>query len=1452
MGVEASWTADERQETMPGFGAATRAWFLSRFQAPTPVQVRGWARIAAGDHALLIAPTGSGKTLAAFLWALDHVAHTSAASPGVRVLYLSPLKALGYDVERNLRGPLDGIRATAAASGGELLPVGVSVRTGDTSQRDRERFRRRPSEILITTPESLFLMLSSRARETLRGVETVIIDEIHALAGTKRGVHLALSLERLSLLCGREPQRIGLSATVSPAAEIARFLSGGRPVEVVDASERPNVALSVLWPSGAAPSAAGGETPMLWEAVAPQLVEMVRSNRSTLIFVNSRRLCERLVAKLGELAGDPGFVKAHHGSLSRAQRLEVEGELKAGRLRGIIATSSLELGIDMAAVDLVVQVGSPGAVARGLQRVGRAGHAVGELSRGVFVPRHPAELLECAAVVRGMRDGAVEPTRVPLRCLDVLAQQIVAMCTVEAWNVAALLTLARRAWPYRDLSRASLDGVLELLSGRYASEAGLADLRPRLAWDRSNDRIEALAGARHVVTANAGTIPDRGLFRVSLGEGGPRVGELDEEMVHETRRGDVVVLGASAWRVEEITRDQVVVSPAPGESGRLPFWRGDAAGRHPALGRAIGVLHAEIVARDEDHAVAWLGSVCALDPLAAAAAVAYVHQQAASSAVPTDRVLVAERFRDEVGDWRVCLLSPWGVRVHAALGLVIQALAARRSGATPLAVWSDEGIALRWADSDEPPSLRDLLPGPDDLAELGELIADPLGQTPMFSGHFRENAARALLLVRRRPGERTALWAQRRRAEDLLAAVRGVGDFPIVLETLRECLQDVFDLPALEALLAGLHDGGVRLVETVTPRPSPMARNLVWEWVASWMYQYDLPLAERRAGALALDRELLRDLLGQEELRTLLDPAVLAEVEAELQGLHRPAGNADELLQLLRRVGDLNAEEIAARSVESPADWLSALMKQGRVIEVRLAGEPRWIAAEEAARYQVGLGVELGPRADPTSETPAEALRAILLRFARGRGPFLLEAPAARYKLPLGAVEAVLRDVESRDLVRSGGFRPGGSGLDWCDAEVLRRLRRRTLHRLRAEIAPVEPAALARFCARWHGLGRSGASGPALDEALLRLEGCPLPFAVLEREILPARVPGYQPRWLDERSALGGLVWLGCGTAGTRDALVVLARRERVPLLFDAPVRPAALSALAGAVLDHLEQRGAAFQVELQLGLVARPSLAELEAALWELVRAGLVHNDAFEPLRTLAAPRRPGRGPKARGGRWAATSRLFALPSDPTERALARAMSLLDRYGVLSRAAAADEEQGLREAGLRGPSTLTGALRAMEEAGRIRRGAFVVGADPIQHALPLAVERLRAARNEVDGAMVLSVLDPANPWGMVVPWPEGTLRPARAAGARLVTVNGVPALVLERGDRLGVITPEDDVLAVAARALCASQGRMRITQIDGLPARQHPRYEALRAAGFGSDPRGLVWAQVRGASGSR
>ncbi len=1507
------------------FSPAVRAWFETSFPEATPPQAQGWPVIAEGHHSLILAPTGSGKTLAAFLWAIDRLVSRptpAGATHRTRLVYVSPLRALAVDVEKNLRSPLQGIRLAAERLGVPYTEPVVGMRTGDTPADERRLLVRHPPDILITTPESLYLMLTSAARETLRGVEAVIVDEIHAVAATKRGSHLALTLERLEHWVrgggGPAPQRIGLSATQRPLDEIARFLGGveggePRPVAIVDAGVRKPLEVEVVIPLDdmgelgqvideptSGPAAAGPARRSIWPAMHPRLLELVLEHRSTLIFVNARRLAERLATRLNELHWEgearggendgrppdaPELVKAHHGSLSRERRLEIEDELKSGRLRGLVATSSLELGIDMGAVDLVVQVSSPGAVSTGLQRIGRAGHQVGEPSRGKVFPKHRADLLETAVVVERMQAGLIEQTHYPRNPLDVLCQHVVAMCALDEWSVDELAGVVRSAAPFADLSDEVLTSVLDLLAGRYPSEE-FAELRPRLVWDRVAGIVRGRAGAQRLAVTNPGTIPDRGLFTVTLPDG-TRVGELDEEMVYESRPGETFLLGASTWRIEDITFQKVVVTPAPGQPGKMPFWHGDGPGRPLELGRALGAFTRELRAAPgagADPAARLRAS--GLDERAASNLLAYLDEQAeATGAVPDDRTIVVERFRDEIGDWRVCVLSPFGAQVHAPWAMALQHQLAERWGMAVELMWSDDGIAIRLPESVEELLDEELLLDPDEVADV--LMAQ-LPATAMFASRFRECAGRALLLPRRRPDQRTPLWQQRQRSADLLSVAGKYPAFPILLEATRECFNDVFDVPALVEVLRDLRSRKVRLVSVDTRQASPFAQSLLFGWIAVYMYEGDAPLAERRAAALALDRDLLRDLLGAEELRELVDPEALADLELELQRLvdGRRARDVDELHDLVRLLGPLTVEELVARSRPgAPVEgWVEQLVGERRAFVAHVAGEARVAAAEDAGRLRdaLGVAVPVGLPQACTASVPTPLVD-LVARYARTHGPFLTQHPAERYGVAPGPVRAALEDLAGQGRVVRGEFRPDGVEREWCDDEVLRQLRRRSLAALRREVEPVDAATLARFLPRWHGIGATRRGPDALVEAIGQLQGAPLVASTLHRDVLAARLVDHEPGDLDALCTAGEVVWVGAGAIGSTDGRVRLAFRDQAALLLPEPDgrgEDEPLEGVHAALHDHLQRHGASFWADLVRAAQEAGQPYDdptVLAALWDLVWAGLVTNDSLAPLRAFVggtgrrptAPRgspagrgrpRPGRlarlGPPAGAGRWSLTAPLLAPRPTPTELAHARALQLLERYGILTREAALGEGA---EGGFAGVYPV---LKALEERGQVRRGYFVAGLGAAQFAVAGAVDRLRGARRAADGEdpeeaeqpIVLAATDPAQPFGAALPWPATEGRPARAAGALVVLADGEALAFLERGAHRLVRFPaglEDDRWAEAVGRL-VDAGRFRsieLRTIDGLSVHEAAPevHDALGRAGFKPAYKGWTRRSGRG-----
>jgi Lhr-like helicase len=1611
----------------------------------------GWPVIARGENALILAPTGTGKTLAAFLWCLDrlmlqpwvphiygrslpgdvgdHALPTASQKEGCRIVYVSPLKALTVDVERNLRSPLAGMANMARRMGVDFREPAISVRTGDTPQRERARFARHPAEILITTPESLYLLLTSQAAEALRTVDTVIIDEIHALVPTKRGAHLALSLERLQALTKRPLQRIGLSATQRPLEEVARFLGGVelpetprtpdvpipvdagestpaawssdaleaaplryRPVTIVNASAPKQLKLRIEVPVedmahlgeqeeiSSGPASQMPRRVSIWNAIHPRLLEIIRERNSTILFVNSRQVAERLAGALNELAGEP-IARAHHGSLAAAQRSVIEEQLKAGQIRVLCATSTLELGIDMGAVDLVIQIEAPPSVASGMQRIGRAGHHVDAISEGILFPKYRADLVACAAVTRAMHEGHIESTRFPRNPLDVLAQQLVAIVAhppnaatptrlkklsakslsakklrtpslrlfsgarvgdetssglaepsgapgpgsprigprpwgggldFETWeskqqtglnrqesvnevpkpevSVDALFDLVRRAAPFGGLTRAAFEGVLDLLSGRYPSDE-FAELRPRLTWDRVRNVVTARDGAARLAILNAGTIPDRGLYGVFLAysEGkAVRVGELDEEMVFESHPGETFILGASTWRIVEITHDRVLVTPAPGEPGKMPFWKGDGPGRPLEFGRRIGALVRELRALPKPAALTRLVADHDLDPGAAENLMQFLaDQEAATEQVPDDRTVVIERVRDELGDWRVCVLTPFGSRIHIPWAMAVSARIRAAGGPEVETLWGDDGFVLRFPDTDEPPDPDWFLV---ESAEAMQLVLRQLGSTALFAGRFREAAGRALLLPRRRADARSPLWQLRKRSYDLLSVASRYPSFPLLLEAYRECLRDVFDMPALIETLRAIEQRQLRVHVVETRKPSPFAASLLFSYVANFLYDGDAPLAERRAQALTIDQDQLRELLGEADLRELLDANAIADVEEAAQCLaeNYRARSADGIHDLCLRLGDLSREELARRVV-SP-DLLAhvdRLIRSRRLLELRIAGERRLVAAEDAARYRDGLGIPLPPGlAVALLEPVAHPVLELVRRYARTHGPFTLREAADRFALDAVAVENALRQLAGEGRVLEGGFRPGGLHREWCDAEILRQIRRKSLAKLRREVEPVEQHTLARFLTHWQGLlapRRTGhANLDALLDAIESLQGAPLPASLVESSILPARISDYGPAGLDTLIAAGEVAWAGVEPIGERDGRIALFLADKLPLL--AQHRPIVdpLTEREAKLLAVLESTGASFFDPLHQAAGGGYPGETIEA-LWSLVWRGLITNDSLHALRAYTArpesartPRRLQTGavfrsrrttPPTAQGRWSllplrASQGKENAPT-ATEASHALALQLLNRYGVLMReSVTAENVPG-------GFSAVYDVLKALEESGRIRRGYFVAGLGATQFALPAAVDLLRQLRTpppeEKPEFVQLAATDPANPYGSVLRWPELPVADedaesaprilTRAAYAEVILRNGQLVAWLRRGNPnvlvfLPAEEPERSQTAVGlAHFLCSrGQEKMRqsshqgvlITTINGQPVAAHPMARFLMDAGFHPGPLGM------------
>lgn len=1520
-----------------------RRWFTETFSAPTDVQSHAWPAIAASRHTLLLAPTGSGKTLAAFLVALDRLIFprsdsTSPSPPapaGVRTLYVSPLKALGVDVALNLQRPLAGILECARRENLPSREPRIAIRTGDTPASERARFPRQPPDILITTPESLYLLLTSKASRALASVDTVIVDEIHSLVANKRGAHLFVTLERLEQLrldlrdAPPPLQRIGLSATQRPLDEVARLLGGAefdatdpailrpRSVEIIAAGARKVLDLRIEMPalermqssklvghavappterspterpaaSDYAPVDASAPPTSQWFAIYPELVEQIRAHRSTMLFVNSRRLAERLAAAINETAKAP-LALAHHGSLARDQRQHIEQRLKSGDLPAIVATSSLELGIDMGAVDLVIQVAAPPSIAAGLQRIGRAGHQVGVPSKGLIFPKYRGDLLACAAAAARMTTGEVEETFYPRNPLDVLAQQVVAMVSLAPRRVEQLYSLVRKAAPFHDLPRTAFDGVLDMLAGRYPSD-DFSELRPRVTWDRIAGIVTARQGAQRLAIANAGTIPDRGLYGVFLADhqgAGARVGELDEEMVFETKAGDVILLGASSWEVREITNDRVLVVPAPGAVARLPFWRGDGPGRPLEFGRAIGRLARQLAELPASAARKQLTSRHGLQRDAADQLIAYIREQVSATRgpPPSDESVVVECFRDEVGDWRIALLSPFGLRVHAPWALAAAARLRQERPGEHDVIWDDDGIVFRVPASDDPPPLDWLIPKADDVEAT---VLRELAGSSLFAARFRENAGRALLLPRRQPGRRTPLWLQRRRSADLLQTVARYPEFPILIETYRECVRDVFDLAGLKSLLGQIESRAIQVRQVVTETASPFASSLLFGYVGNFVYNADTPLAERRAHALALDFAQLRELLGDAPLRQLLDPDVVAAALHELQRLdgRRPLRHEDHVHDLLLSLGDLSYDELAlrCRSADEPVPpearecsldhWLATLAAARRIVPIDVSGERRYAAVEQAARYRDALGIEIPADLPAVFLTaPSTPVDDLLALYARTHVAFTESEAAARWRLGSAVVRDALHRLEARGRIARGEFRPGGSGLEWCDVEVLRQLRQRSLAAARKQIEPVAPQRYVQFVLRWQGVAAPRQGLDALLDAIEQLQGLALPITSLEDDILPARVSDYDPADLDELCAAGEVAWRGASEG--RVALYLADQRAWL-----APTPTPLDDPLAARIRDLLAARGALFYQEIAAKLGGFPN--DIHDALWRLVWNGELANDTLAPLRAkrresagAAAGRHRRRRPplgslstaKARfrsrrsrftsdtAGRWSLVGRVDADPPTPTERLSTLVNQLLRRHGIVLRETA--DAEGLEG----GFSSIYPVLKVMEEAGRVRRGYFIAGRGASQFALAGADDLLRSPPPSVassetspdadeedlaEATIVLSAVDPANPFGPLVPWPESPSadhRPQRVDGAQVFIRQGVAIGYLHKtADHVLTFDAADlPPLAAALASLVAPRRPVFLTRVDGRPVADSPLAPHLIAQGFSASSQGFL-----------
>ncbi|MEW6510025.1 MAG: DEAD/DEAH box helicase [Bacteroidota bacterium] len=1488
------------------FHPVVRDWFLRTYGAPSPPQALGWPSISAGRNTLILAPTGSGKTLAAFLWAINHIVEqhlSDALLPGVRILYVSPLKALNNDIERNLRSPLAGIREEAERRGLRLPPLRADVRTGDTPAARRAAMVRHPPDILITTPESLYIMLTAKgSRGIFRSVQYVIVDEIHSICGNKRGVHLAVTLERLQEVAEVELVRIGLSATQRPLDRVAAFLGGitedkgtprPRPVTIIDAGQRKDMDLRV---ECATPDFGTMPQEGVWSLVFAELLALIRLHRTTLIFVNNRRLAERVAARLTRMivedreaargsqrsraelppAGnvnlhavpeptgwgvdEPPAVRAYHGSMSRQARQHMESALKEGRLRALVATSSLELGIDIGTIDLVVQLQSPKGIAHGLQRVGRSGHLVTATSKGRIFATHREDLVEAAVIAQGMRLHGVEETEIPENCLDVLAQQIVAMASVEPQALDPLYNLIRRAHPYRTLPRNLFDGVVQMLAGRYASGA-LRELRPKISWDRVNGVVRALPGTSLLAITGGGTIADRGYYGVYLSDGRTKVGEVDEEFVFETRIGDTFILGTSVWRVDAMDANRVTVSPAPGQPARMPFWKGEGIGRSYELGVKIGEFRRRLSTMiDDPSCLTALRQEYALDSRGAWNIREYMRKQRESTGViPSDRLVLVEGSRDELGDPRLLIHSVFGRRINGLLGLVLAQRIISRTGVEPQMLYNDDGILIRCADLGSLP--LDILLSLS-VEEAKGIALDGLLTSPLFGGQFRQNAGRALLMPRGTPGRRTPLWLQRLRGSDLLEIARRYDDFPIVIETVREILHDVLDFDHFLEVIRGLERGTIAVTTVQTEVPSPFSASLLFDFIAAYMYEQDRPRGESLSQVLAVNRELLAEIMDLETLPSLIRPEAIEEVEAQLQ--HRAAGtrarSPEELMEILLRAGDLSEQEILDRCEGDGLAMLRALEVDGRAVRMSFPDGDRWVAGEVAEVFR--------------SLNRDEHDRTVIGRYLASRGPVTLSEIASRYDTPRERVEEILRSLEqSREVIR-GRFRNSGATdtePEWCSRRAVEQMHRRTITIFRREITPCSGPELTRFLLAWHGVGAQRVEPATL---IGKLQGLPLPAEIWERDILRTRATDTGPNLLVAMGSSGSIVWVG--TPGGRIMCLLRGNGQLFSRTEDSGTDD--LRGGASQVLTFLASHGASFLSDIrgETGL----SLASLNAAIARLFWGGFITNDVFMELTAVKQPsgsdddasverielvdprHAPDRGrimQSARralrqvpgwSGRWSLvrTPAVLGPPVSLEEKAQAQAEQLLERYGVLAR------EFHRREALLPWPF-IAARLAEMELRGEVRRGYFVEGLSGMQYALPSAVELLRRVRGigaDTGEVVLLNACDPANPYGTGADLTPGggadpPLRPVRVPGTYIAFSAGRPVIVVESyGSRIRTVgsAPEETLRAALERFvdMLRLPERLRpfrkivIEYCDDIRPAASPLSDILRSLGFVGD----------------
>ncbi len=1514
----------KNSDALSAFHPVVRSWFAKTFGEPSPPQTLGWPSIAAGKNTLIVAPTGSGKTLSAFLWCINHLVEENISSASkeqtdksdfnnsVRVLYVSPLKALNNDIHRNLELPLKGIHDEAVSQSIRLAKLRSAVRTGDTTQAERAAILKHPPDILITTPESLYLMLSSqKARKIFAAVRYVIIDEIHSISGNKRGVHLSLSLERLEQAAVHSFVRIGLSATQRPLETIARFLGGQewhngklipREVAIIDAGYKKKMDLQVVC---VAQDFSDLPTDSIWTLIFPRLIEAIYTHSTTLIFVNNRRLAERVAAQLNEILAQQEHtfnnyavpfssprspvpvhpsnitVQAYHGSMSRTAREQMESDLKQGKLRVLVATSALELGIDIGSIDLVIQLQSPKGIARGLQRVGRSGHLVSATSKGRIYVTHREDLIESTVVAGAMEEHAIEETRVPHDCLDVLAQHIVSMVSVEDWNTDKLFELVRQSFCYHSLSKKIFTSVVQMLAGRYTNEA-FRELRPRISWDRVRNSLSALPGSSHLAITNAGTIPDRGYYAVYLEDMKTKIGEVDEEFIYESRAGDTFILGSNVWKMLDIDANKIVVAPAPGQPARMPFWRGEGIGRTFELGERVGKFLEKLSPGESDNAE-WLRDNFPIDAHSVRNIVDYIQQQkTATKFLPTHCSIVVEGFRDEIGDPRIVVHSRFGRGVNGLLGLVLSHQLRERLGTEIQMLYNDDGILFRCSDVERLP--LDLFAGLT-AAQAQDLILDELVLSPLFGALFRQNAARALLLPKTRIGKRTPLWLQRLRAGDLLQIVRKVDDFPIVIETIRDCLNDALDFEHFKEVMGKIESGSINVHTVQTDFPSPFASSVLFDFVAVYMYEWDKPKTGASNTYQSLNRELLAEVVNLDAVKTVVKPDAVDRIEEQLQFTSetRKARTSEELLEILVRIGELTQEEIQERSATRDARFKDQLEKQGTIVRVGMNNKIFFIASEEFPLYRSVAEIDRETLSSLPEEFQTsllkreECLRFLITRMLRSHVPLTVDQIAQRYGITPDECETILLSLHEEEQVVRGSFSSENEKMQWCYRPNLERIHRASINILRKEIKPASIGGFTNFLSHWQhrhpSTQESGESG--LLNVLELMEGYALNSELWESEIFRYRMKNYEPGALRALSTRGEIVCIGSAPGKSQwifsgDCTCFIEEKEKLL---------EGVSGTARELYDFLKHNGASFLSDIREGTPF--SLAALNKTIAELFWSGLITNDVVDealsvkrfktkddsplpaervvltnprrnPLKSFAmnSVRKALRAAPGWNGRWSIlhTRRVLGDKASLEEKVARQAQQLLLRYGIVAR------EIAKREDNLLPWALLALEFQKMELRGEIRRGYFVEGLSGMQFALPAAVDMMRAINNEqstMNGSLpvVVNACDPANPYGLGIEIGSSkagaNIRIARLPLNYFVFDRGSPVLWIEGfGARITTVAESSQEIVRAGleqfvsnlRSSFRNEREVIVEYCDGVRPTESPLAETLRSIGFYRD----------------